>query len=151
LSYVKYIRLGQRDSQAFIHQIPPACSQPLLAFLYSRMAGLVQALQYFLRPMDARIGITAVQRPTMRFVGTNTAGQLDLRALHRVRARPVSERTATTVNKIRAFLLDRGTAVAQGIQRLRKALPDVLAKYTCLLSPRMIRIIDITCTLSRRG
>jgi transposase len=114
------------------------------------MAGLVQASQYFLRPMDARVGITAVQRPTMRFVATKTAGQSDLRALHRVRARLLSERTAT-VNEIRAFLLDRGIAAAQGIQRLHKALPDVLAKYTRLLSPRMIRIIDITCTLSRRG
>ena len=56
-----------------------------------------------------------------------TEEQLDLQALHRVRARLVSERTAT-VNEIRAFLLERGIAVAQGIQRLRRALPDILAK-----------------------
>src|SRR5512147_2329884 len=68
---------------------------------------------------DAEAIAEAVQRPTMKFVATKTVDQLDLQALHRVRARLVSERTAT-VNEIRAFLLDRGIAVAQGIQRLRK-------------------------------
>jgi transposase len=60
---------------------------------------------------DAEAIAEAVQRPTMRFVATKTAEQLDLQAL-RVRSRLVSERTAT-VNEIRAFLLDRGLAVAK--------------------------------------
>jgi transposase len=90
---------------------------------------------------DAEAIAEAVQRPTMRFVATKTVEQLDLQALHRVRARLVSERTAT-VNEIRAFLLDRGIAVAQGIQRLRKALPEILAQHTDLLLPRIIRIIE---------
>lgn len=81
----------------------------------------------------------------MRFVATKTEEQLDLQALHRVRARLVARRTAT-VNEIRAFLLERGIAVAQGIQRLRWALPDVLAKSTDALSPRMIRIIETLAT-----
>jgi transposase len=89
---------------------------------------------------DAEAIAEAVQRPTMRFVATKTAEQLDLQALHRVRSRLIGERTAT-VNEIRAFLLDRGIAVAQGIQRLRKALPDILATYTDVLSPRMIHAI----------
>jgi transposase len=83
---------------------------------------------------DAEAIAEAVQRPTMRFVATKTAEQLDLQALHRVRARLVSERTAT-VNEIRSFLLDRGIAVAQGIQRLRRALPDILAMQTGALPP----------------
>jgi transposase len=90
---------------------------------------------------DAEATAEAVQRPTMRFVATKTVEQLDLQALHRVRARLVSERTAA-VNEIRAFLLDRGIAVAQGIHRLREALPEILAKHTDLLLPRMIRIIE---------
>jgi hypothetical protein len=61
---------------------------------------------------DAEAIAEAVQRPTMRFVATKTAEQLNLQALHRVRSRLVSERTAT-VNEIRAFLLDRGLAVAK--------------------------------------
>src|SRR6202022_715955 len=98
---------------------------------------------------DAEAIAEAVQRPTMRFVATKTAEQLDLQALHRVRSRLIGERTAT-VNEIRAFLLDRGIAVAQGIQRLRKALPDILATYTDVLSPRMIHAIIGLATDWRR-
>ena len=83
---------------------------------------------------DAEAIAEAVQRPTMRFVATKTAEQLDLQALHRVRSRLVSERTAT-VNEVRAFLLDRGIAVAQGLHRLRAALPGILATRTDALSP----------------
>ena len=43
---------------------------------------------------DAEAIAEAVQRPTMRFVASKTAEQLDLQALHRVRSRLVSERTA---------------------------------------------------------
>ena len=42
---------------------------------------------------DAEAIAEAVQRPTMRFVATKTAEQLDLQALHRVRERLVSQRT----------------------------------------------------------
>ena len=41
---------------------------------------------------DAEAIAEAVQRPTMKFVATKTADQLDLQALHRVRARLVSPR-----------------------------------------------------------
>ena len=83
---------------------------------------------------DAEAIAEAVQRPTMRFVATKTAEQLDLQALHRVRSRLVGERTAI-VNEIRAFLLDRGIAVAKGLHRLRTALPGILATRTDVLVP----------------
>jgi transposase len=51
------------------------------------------------------------RQPTMKFVATKSADQLDLQALHRVRERLVSQRTGT-VNQIRAFLLARGIAAA---------------------------------------
>jgi transposase len=76
---------------------------------------------------DAEAIAEAVQRPTMRFVATKTAEQLDLQALHRVRSRLVGERTAIA-NEIRAFLLDRGIAVAKGLNRLRAALPASWAR-----------------------
>jgi hypothetical protein len=44
----------------------------------------------------------AVQRPTMKFVATKTAEQLDLQALHRVRERLVGQPTGIS-NQIRAF------------------------------------------------
>jgi transposase len=56
---------------------------------------------------DAEAVAEAVQRPTMRFVPTKSVDHLDLQALHRVRSRLVSQRTAI-VNQIRAFLLERG-------------------------------------------
>src|SRR3954447_21794130 len=63
---------------------------------------------------DAEAIAEAVQRPTMKFVATKTVEQLDLQALHRVRERLVSQRTGI-INQIRAFMLERGITVRQGI------------------------------------
>jgi transposase len=90
---------------------------------------------------DAEAIAEAVQRPTMKFVATKTAEQLDLQALHRVRERLVSQRTGI-INQIRAFLLERGIAVRQGLHFLRAELPGILAKRTDVLSPRMLRVIE---------
>lgn len=90
---------------------------------------------------DAEAIAEAVQRPTMSFVATKTEDQLDLQALHRVRSRLVRERTAV-INEIRAFPLERDIAVAQHYQRLRKALPDILATREDVLSPRMRHTIE---------
>ena len=90
---------------------------------------------------DAQAIAEAVQRPTMKFVATKTADQLDLQALHRVRERLVSQRTGI-INQIRAFLLERGIAVRQGLRFLRVELPGILATRTDVLSPRMVRILE---------
>lgn len=90
---------------------------------------------------DAEAIAEAVQRPTMKFVATKTADQLDLQALHRVRERLVHQRTGI-INQIRAFLLERGIAVRQGLRFLRAELPRILAAPTDVLSPRMVRIIE---------
>jgi transposase len=71
---------------------------------------------------DAEAVAEAVQRPTMKFVATKTAEQLDLQALHRVRER------------FRAFLLERGVAVRQGLRFLRAELPRILATPCDVLS-----------------
>jgi transposase len=93
---------------------------------------------------DAEAIAEAVQRPTMRFVATKSVEQLDLQALHRVRARLVRHRTSV-INQVRALLLDRGIAVRQGRHHLRRALPDILGREAERLSPRMVRTI---CDLS---
>jgi transposase len=90
---------------------------------------------------DAEAIAEAVQRPTMKFVATKTADQLDLQALHRVRERLVSQRTGI-INQIRAFLLERGIAVRQGQRFLRAELPRLLASPLDVLSPRMVRVIE---------
>src|SRR5215469_14793173 len=90
---------------------------------------------------DAEAIAEAVQRPTMKFVATKTVDQLDLQALHRVRERLVSQRTGI-VNQIRAFLLERGVAVRQGLRFLRTELPRILAAPSDVVSPHMVRIIE---------
>jgi transposase len=90
---------------------------------------------------DAEAIAEAVQRPTMKFVATKTADQLDLQALHRVRERLVSQRTGI-INQIRGFLLERGVAVRQGLRFLRSELPGILAGPSDALSPRMVRILE---------
>ena len=76
---------------------------------------------------DAHAIAEAVQRPSTRFVPVKTDDQLDLQALHRVRSRLISERTAV-INQIRGFLLEHGIPVRQGLRFLRQQLPDILAR-----------------------
>ena len=55
-----------------------------------------------------RVGLKpSSELPGMRFVPIKTEEQLDLQALHRVRERWVTRRTAV-VNQIRSLLLERG-------------------------------------------
>ncbi len=79
---------------------------------------------------DAEAIAEAVQRPTMKFVATKTVDQLDLQAMHRVRERLVSQRTGI-INQIRAFLLERGVAVRQGLRFLRAELPGATRLARC--------------------
>ena len=62
--------------------------------------------------VDAEAIAEAVERKNMRFVPIKTDDQLDLQAIHRVRDRLISRRTAV-INQLRAFLLERGMVFAQ--------------------------------------
>ena len=78
---------------------------------------------------DAEAIAEAVQRPTMKFVATKTAEQLDLQALHRVRERLVSQRTGI-INQIRAFMRKFHSIAAlcgDGLRPELQALFDRLA------------------------
>jgi len=98
---------------------------------------------------DAEAIAEAVQRPTMRFVAIKSTDQLDLQALHRIRDRLVSQRTGV-INQIRAFLLERGVAVRQGLRFLHAELPEILAKREDVLSPHMTRLIqELACDWRR--
>jgi transposase len=77
----------------------------------------------------------------MKFVATKTAPTSSTLALHRVRERLVSQRTGI-INQIRAFLLERGVAVRQGLRFLRPELPGILATRSDVLSSRMIHVIE---------
>ena len=80
----------------------------------------------------------------MKFVATKTSEQLDLQACRRrtsCTSGLVSQRTGI-VNQIRAFLLERGIGVRQGLRFLRIELPRILAAPCDVLSPRMVHTIE---------
>jgi transposase len=58
-----------------------------------------------------------------------------------VRERLVSQRTGI-INQIRAFLLECGVAVREGLRLLRAELPRILGMPPEVLSPRMVRVIE---------
>jgi transposase len=74
---------------------------------------------------DAEAICEAVGRPTMRFVSVKSVEQQAILAVHRARSLLVEERTAL-VNQTRGLLGEFGITVAQGIDRLRRALPEIL-------------------------
>jgi transposase len=90
---------------------------------------------------DAEAIAEAATRPTMRFVEPKSEEQLDLQTLHRMRQRLIGQRTAL-INQLRAILLERGMAVAQGPARLAASLADILSDEATSLSPRMRRLIE---------
>ena len=92
--------------------------------------------------IDAEAIAEAVERKNMRFVPIKTDDQLDLQAIHRVRDRLVSRRTAV-INQIRAFLLERGLVFAQSPAKLKTAMGDVLENAEADLTPRMRNLINV--------
>ena len=89
---------------------------------------------------DAEAIAEAVLRPNLRYVREKTQDQLDLQALHRVRSRLVSRRTAT-INQIRAFLIEHGITVRTGAHALRNSLFAILENRKDEISPRMNDLI----------
>ena len=89
---------------------------------------------------DAEAIAEAALRPNLNLVPEKTQAQLDLQALHRVRSRLVSRRTAT-INQIRAFLIEQGITVRSGAHALRNSLFAILKNREDEISPRMGDII----------
>ena len=89
---------------------------------------------------DAEAIAEATLRPNLKCVTEKTQDQLDLQALHRVRSRLVSRRTAT-INQIRAFLIEQGITVRTGAHALRNSLFAILDNRKDEISPRMNGLI----------
>jgi transposase len=83
---------------------------------------------------DAEAICEAVSRPHMRFVPLKTVESQDIHAIHRMRSRLITERTAL-VNPVRGLLAERGIVIAQGITRLRRQLPAIVEDLTNALPP----------------
>ena len=74
---------------------------------------------------DAEAIAEAVQRPTMKFVATKTADQLDPQALHRVRARLVSQRAGLPAFDDDPRRWSRGVADLSRHRRHSGSLPQI--------------------------
>jgi len=92
--------------------------------------------------VDAEAIAEAVERKNMRFVPIKTDDQLDLQAIHRVRDRLISRRTAV-INQLRAFLLERGLVFAKTPAKLRAAMSDILENAEADLTPQMRNLINL--------
>jgi transposase len=92
--------------------------------------------------VDAEAIAEAVERKNMRFVPIKTDGQLDLQAIHRVRDRLISRRTAV-INQLRAFLLERGMVFAQTPAKLKAAMAEILENAEADLTPQMRNLIGM--------
>ncbi|MFC0402982.1 IS110 family transposase [Paraburkholderia rhizosphaerae] len=91
--------------------------------------------------VDAEAIAEAISRPTMRFVQPKTEAQLDLQALHRVRQRLVSSKTAV-INQARAFLLEYGLTIGVGAAYFVRDMPSILSDDENGLTPSMRRLLD---------
>jgi transposase len=89
---------------------------------------------------DAEAIAETTLRPNLRTVPEKDQDQLDLQALHRVRSRLVSRRTAT-INQIRAFLIEQGITVRSGLGALNSSFEAILDQRRDEISPRMRRML----------
>jgi transposase len=89
---------------------------------------------------DAEAIAEAALRPNLKSVAEKSQDQLDLQALHRVRSRLVSRRTAT-INQIRAFLIEQGIAVRSGLRALKNSFLTILDEREAEISLRMQTIL----------
>src|ERR671919_1420524 len=83
---------------------------------------------------DAEAIAEAVTRPSMRFVPVKDVAQQDIQALHRVRERLVTARTAL-VNEMRGLLAEYGIVLPQGVATFRKTLVSTLEAEQTKLTP----------------
>src|SRR5712671_3537470 len=76
-------------------------------------------------PNDAAGICEAVERPRMRGVPVKSIPQQDVQALHRIRERQITARTAL-INQIRGLLMEYGIVIPQRASQVRHKLPIVL-------------------------
>lgn len=103
--------------------------------------------------IDAAAIAEAITRPTMRFVQIKHCEQVDLQALHRSRDLLVSTRTRL-INQMRAFCLEYGVAMRNGVGAFKAALPSVLSDEGNDLTPAMrdllVNLAELLSTLEDR-
>jgi len=95
---------------------------------------------------DAEAIREAVARPNMRFVAIKTLARQELLMLHRARQRLIQARTAQA-NQLRGLLAEFGIVLPQGLARLEREVPEILADAENSLSSRLRE--RFSCLLSQ--
>ena len=90
--------------------------------------------------IDAAAIAEAVTRPSMRFVRVKPVDQVELQTLHRIRDQLVSSRTSL-ICQIRAYCLEFGIAMRNGVGVFKKDFPQVLSAESNDLTPTMRRLL----------
>jgi len=90
---------------------------------------------------DAEAICEAVSRPNMRFVALKTVEQQAILSVHRARQGFVKARTAQA-NQIRGLLSEFGIVIPQGIQSIKKRIPEILEDGENGLPGAMRNLID---------
>src|SRR5215831_13251526 len=144
-------RLSRHDLMPFMAQLPPvligmeACGGAhYWARRFREHGHAVKLLApQFVKPFvksnkndmrDAEAIAEAVTRPTMRFVPIKAIDQQDIQALHRVRERLISERTAL-INEVHGLLHAYGIVIPKGVAQCRQAVVGKLEADKDKLTP----------------
>jgi transposase len=91
--------------------------------------------------IDAAAIAEAVTRPSMRFVEVKRPEQVDLQALHRIRDQMVRGRTRL-ICQMRAFCLEYGIAIRQGVGVFKLDLPRIIADAANDLTAAMRQLLQ---------
>lgn len=104
---------------------------------------------------DAEAIVEAVSRPRARFVPINDEAEQDVRSVHRIRSRLVSERTALT-NEIRGLLYEYGIFHAKGMTKIENFLAEVNGDHenklqlTAMMRELCIEIYEELTAINKR-
>src|SRR5256884_2957313 len=144
-------RLSRHDLIPFLAKLPPvligleACGGAHYWARRCRASGHEVKLMapQFVKPYvksnkndrrDAEAIAEAVTRPTRRFVPAKDVDQQDIQALHRVRERLISERTAL-VNAVHGLMHEYGMVMPNGVAKFREAVVGKLESEKDKLTP----------------
>jgi len=163
-------RLSRHDLMPFMAKLPPvligmeACGGAHYWARRFRAHGHAVKLMapQFVKPYvksnkndmrDAEGIAEAVTRPTMRFVPIKDIDQQDLQALHRIRDRLMSARTAL-VNEVHGLLHEYGIVIPKGVAKFRQAVVGKLEsekdKLTSLSQELFGKLIDEFAALEKQ-
>jgi transposase len=151
-------KLSRKQVTEFFVQLPPcivgmeACASSLY------WARIIEELGHEVRRMPAQYVVPyrfgnktdatdaaaiceAMLRPGMRFIPNKSQAQVDIQAIHRIRAGYIAAKTAA-INKIRGLLAENGLIIPQGSRHIKEKAAFILGDESNGLSGVMRRLLS---------